>query len=89
MSVRDSSTEAYHDITVKGITAAQSLEILDAVTDRAHGWTLREIERKTGIAINAVSGRVNQLKKLKALRELERRPCSITGRSVIPVTRND
>jgi len=47
--------------------------------------TMREIQKATGIDINAVSGRCNELKRDKRLFEYPKRKCSETGRLVIPL----
>ena len=47
--------------------------------------SLQEICNKTGFAINAVSGRVNDLKKDGKLQTVEKRKCTITNRLVAPV----
>ena len=49
------------------------------------GLSLREISKKTSIDINAVSGRVNDLKKVGLLTTIEKRNCKITGRLISPV----
>ena len=41
---------------------------------------------KTGFAINAVSGRVNDLKKANQVVEAEKRKCSVTCKTITPVT---
>ena len=48
--------------------------------------SLQEICNKTGFAINAVSGRVNDLKKANQVVEAEKRKCSVTCKTITPVT---
>jgi hypothetical protein len=50
-------------------------------------WSLQEIVILTGLPINAVSGRVNELKNeaSRYLVEAPKRRCSVTGRLVTPV----
>ena len=50
--------------------------------------SLREIEQITGIDINAVSGRVNDLKKGGHLKTIEKRKCTVTNRLISPVVVN-
>jgi hypothetical protein len=90
-AVAETSIQVFHAIEAEGVLGKQEKRILTAL----HGdwrpgkdWTLREIERLTGISINAVSGRVNKLKTVRPryLEECKPRRCSITGRTVTPVT---
>jgi len=83
MSVQTTSKITYKEISKDGTTSKQSKAILDAVSPT--GSSLKEISKKTGIEINAVSGRVNELKKSGVLEVLEKRKCSITGRLISPV----
>ena len=52
---------------------------------RYENLSLKEIKSLTNIDINAVSGRVNELKKEGKLKEDEKRYCNITGRLITPV----
>lgn len=47
--------------------------------------SLREIAAMTRLQINAVSGRVNELKKLGLLVEGPTRRCTVTGSTITPV----
>jgi hypothetical protein len=84
-AVAETSIQVFHAIEAEGVLGKQEKRILTAL----HGdwrpgkdWTL------TGISINAVSGRVNKLKTVRPryLEECKPRRCSITGRTVTPVT---
>jgi hypothetical protein len=83
-NVRATSKEAYADLKDEGTLAEQEYKIIKSMK---HGWnySLQELSTLTGIQINAVSGRVNGLKKRGWLVECEKRPCSITGRKIQPV----
>lgn len=48
-------------------------------------YSLRELAALSGLEINAVSGRVNDLKKLNLLVEGEKRSCTVTGKTITPV----
>ena len=48
--------------------------------------SLQEICNKTGMAINSVSGRVNDLKKENRVIEAPKRKCSVTWKTITPVT---
>lgn len=84
MSVRESSISAYHDLRDTGKLGKQAQIILCAMK-AGRDYSLQELSRLTGIAINAVSGRCNDMKKLGAIAEANARKCSITGRTVHPV----
>lgn len=83
-NVRSTSKEAYADLKEKGTLGKQEKEIIESMRV---GWnySLREIEKITGIQINAVSGRVNGLKKKGFVVECDKRPCALTGRMITPV----
>lgn len=82
--VRTTSREAYHSIQDSGQVGAQACFILSRLNS-TRDYSLQEISKITGLPINAVSGRCNDLKKAGLLVESDKRPCSITGRTVHPV----
>jgi hypothetical protein len=90
--IRSASTESYKKIQDSGIGLTQEKLILDFM-DKFHtapsNWTLKELSRALRMEINAVSGRVNGLKKRGAVSECTKRPCRITGRLVTPVRVRD
>lgn len=90
--IADTSKKAYKEINDEGIASSQKDVILKAVQDynllhieKENGLSLREISKFTGYDINAVSGRVNQLKKDLKLKETDKRKCTISGRLINPV----
>lgn len=83
-NVSDTSIECYHAIRGEGKLGKQQSEVLEAIR-KGRDYSLQEISKLTGLAINAVSGRVNELKESGALEQAETRKCSITGRTVRPV----
>lgn len=83
-NVRETSISAYHELRDTGRLGKQQQTILDQIKP-GRDYSLREISRLTNIEINAVSGRVNDLKKLGLLVEGEKRSCSVTGKTVTPV----
>ena len=89
--IRNTSRHAYRRINADGTLRSQKDLIFSAVNmiptdDRGFGITLKELARQTGIEINAVAGRVNELKKEEFVKECAKRKCRITGRLVTPVT---
>jgi len=85
--IRDASREAYDGMKKKGKLGKQEVVIREALIDQTP-MTLQEIKLATGIDINAVSGRVNDLKKKNILVEVQKRVCKVTGRMVTPVKVN-
>ena len=86
---RTTSRLAYREINENGTLRSQKDIIFSAINmidDRDFGISLKEIARQTGFEINAVAGRVNELKKDDFIKECEKRRCRITGRLVTPVT---
>lgn len=82
--VRDTSRETYRSMQDSGQVGAQALYILSRIS-ASRDYSLQEISKITGLPINAVSGRCNDLKKAGLLIESAKRPCSITNRTVHPV----
>jgi predicted transcriptional regulator len=79
MAVRDTSREAY--AVSKPEFGRQQQEIMNYVRHSTATYTRSELALALDLAINAVCGRVNELIKLGALVELDRRKCKVTGRS--------
>lgn len=85
-NVRRSSLDAYDQLRASGALTGQQHTIMVALhLASGKDWTLQEICRLTGLAINATSGRCNELKAKGYLEECERRPCSVTKRRVVPL----
>ena len=88
---RTTSRMAYKQINKDGTLRSQRdiiFSIINDMTenDKDFGITLKELSRHTGFEINAVAGRVNELKKDSYIEECSKRRCRITGRLVTPVT---
>ncbi len=86
---RSTSTLAYQYIKNSGKRDTQVGQILNCLEDQelSTDLTLKEISRLTGLEINAVSGRVNGMKKDGLVSEAPKRQCRVTGRWVTPVER--
>ena len=84
--MRDTSLQAYRDLHCKGGAQTQAYKILRAMR-KDRDYSLNELEKLTGIRINAVSGRVNELKERSFLQETQRRKCRLSGFEVMPVRR--
>ena len=88
--VRTTSKIAYKEINEDNTISNQAEFIYRIVKDTCddghyENLSLKEIKSLTNIDINAVSGRVNELKKEGKLKEDEKRYCNITGRLITPV----
>ena len=85
--IRSTSTLSYHALKDSGQQQTQVGQILNCLDaqERSTNLTLKEISRLTGLEINAVSGRVNGMKKEGLVFESPKRKCRVTGRWVTPV----
>mgnify|MGYP003148892306 CR=1 FL=1 len=83
-NVRTTSLTAFRDLNVSGTSTNQQKRILNSM-DYGVNYSLREIKANANIDINAVSGRVNTLKKNGKLKEAPKRKCTITDRLITPV----
>lgn len=77
--MKDTSLDAYIGLNKSGKAVTQRAKIYKYLKGRKRGMTRQEISIATGIAINAVCGRVNELIKANVISELDRRACGITG----------
>ena len=87
--IAETSKLAYKELNESGIGKTQKSKILYVVREHYQisnkGLSLREISNMTNFEINAVSGRVNDLKKDGLLETTEKRQCSYTGKIIAPV----
>jgi len=82
--VADSSLEAYRHLRREGGLETQQARLLGSMR-AGRDYSLQELVAITGIQINAVAGRVNELKAAHRLEQAPVRRCTITGRSIHPV----
>ena len=85
MTVRSSSLDAFYELIETEEMSKQENIICNVFVSYNVPMSLREIQSRCQLDINAISGRVNGLKKRNILKEYEKRRCSITGRLIIPV----
>ena len=83
--VRTTSIIAYNDLKSSGKQPTQKQIILNALRKNKKPMSLQEICDRTNFQINAVSGRVNDLKKSNQVVEARTRKCSITRKTITPV----
>lgn len=83
--VRDTSKAAYSGLRYSGALTVQQKLVLTTITfGSQHDWTRQELARATGLGINAICGRVNELlhDPFRCLVECGRRRCGVTGENV-------
>ena len=83
--VRTTSIIAYNDLKSSGKQPTQKQIILNALRKNKKPMSLQEICDRTNFQINAVSGRVNDLKKSNQVVEARTRKCTITRKTITPV----
>ena len=83
--VRTTSIIAYNDLKLSGKQPTQKQIILNTLRENKEPMSLQEICDRTNFQINAVSGRVNDLKKSNQVVEASTRKCSITHKTITPV----
>ena len=83
--VRTTSIIAYNDLKSSGKQPTQKQIILNTLRENKKPMSLQEICDRTNFQINAVSGRVNDLKKSNQVVEAPTRKCTITRKTITPV----
>ena len=83
--VRTTSIIAYNDLKLSGKQPTQKQIILNTLRENKTPMSLQEICDRTNFQINAVSGRVNDLKKSNQVVEAHTRKCTITRKTITPV----
>ena len=83
--MKDTSLMAYDELKTSGKQPKQKDIILNVLKGCDKALSLQEICNKTGMAINAVSGRVNDLKRANQVVEATKRKCSVTCKTITPV----
>jgi len=83
--VRTTSIISYNDLKLSGKQPTQKQIILNTLRENKKPMSLQEICDITNMQINAVSGRVNDLKKANQVVEAPTRKCTITRKTITPV----
>lgn len=83
-NVADTSIDVYHSIQAEGKLKPQHDIILSAIQP-SRDYSLQELCLATGLPINVISGRCNELKAARRLELAQKRSCSITKRTINPV----
>ena len=83
--VRTTSIIAYDQLISEGKELTQKQRILKLINEENKPMSRKEISAVTGYVINAISGRVNTLLKEGKIKEVAKRKCKITKKTIKPV----
>ena len=83
--MRTTSKISFAQLKDSGGKQTQEERIVEILREKGSSMSLREISAMTGFEINAVSGRVNTLKKEGRVLEGTRRKCFLTNRLITPI----
>ena len=83
--VRTTSIIAYDQLKSEGKELTQKQRILKLINEENKPMSRKEISAVTGYEINAISGRVNTLLKEGKIKEVAKRKCKITKKTIKPV----
>ena len=83
-NVASTSIDCYSALQNEGKLTRLQLKIMAAM-EPWRDFSLQELVQLTGLPINTVSGRCNELRTAKRLEHGQTRACSVTGRRVHPV----
>ena len=84
-NIKQTSVSAYFKLRGRGQDLNQKGKIFAFFHMHTGTLTRSELSEKTGIRINAVCGRVNELIKDGYLMEVKKRMCTVTGLDVNPL----
>lgn len=84
-AVADTSLMAYHAMAPRELSASQS-RVMDVV-QAGKSYSRAEIAKATGMPLQSVCGRVNELIAAKRLEHGPQRQCSVTNKTINPVRR--
>ena len=80
VGVRDTSRMSYNKLKATGKLNRQQAQIMAYIeANPGRNWTRQELAAEIKYGINVLSGRARELLDMKALKELPRRTCKITG----------
>ncbi len=84
-AVADTSIHAYHQVALAGDLGRRQREILAVMAPYPADYSLQELVKLTGLPVNVVSGRVNELReKLSKVERGPARACKVTGKTIRP-----
>lgn len=83
-NMASTSLDTYRDIKADGTLTARQSQVM-AVVYPGQDYTLQELVKLTGLPVNVISGRCNELRAAGHLELGLTRKCSQTARTVHPV----
>src|SRR5207253_445601 len=84
-AVADTSIRAYRKAKQAGTLGERQRQILEAMAPYPADYSLQELVKKTGLPVNVVSGRMNELReKLCLVERAPSRACTVTGETIRP-----
>jgi hypothetical protein len=84
-AVADTSIRAYRNIKKDGTLSKRQKEILAKMAPYPADYSLQELVKLTGLPVNIVSGRVNELREdLCVVERGPARACKVTGKTIRP-----
>jgi len=86
-AVAHTSIRNYDRMRSSGELGRVQLVLMEAIGAYPRDYSLQELAQATGLAINTVSGRVNELRQKGKLELGQSRACKVTGRNIRPVRR--
>lgn len=86
-AVAHTSIRNYDRMRTSGELGRVQQEIMDAIGAYPRDYSLQELSQATGLAINTVAGRVNELRQKGKLEQAPSRACKVTGRTIRPSRR--
>ncbi len=83
-NAQDTSIDCYHAIHGEGMLSRQQSQIMGCIY-AGRDYSLQELVKLTGMPVNVISGRCNELRTARRLEHGATRKCSVTGRNIHPV----
>jgi len=84
MTVATTSIQAYREIQRGGVLGERQAQVMAAIKP-GRDYSLTELVKLTGLPVNVISGRCNELRAMGRLELAPVRRCSVTGRTIHPV----
>ena len=81
--MRETSAQVWEAINEEGLVGDLQASVLEVLSKAPHALTVAEIAGKLGTHKNHISGRCSELVRAGYVKEGDKRPCSVTGRTVL------
>lgn len=83
-AVSDTSIKTYHAIKADGTLTLRQGQVMEVIYP-GQDYSLQELVKLTGLPVNVISGRCNELRTAGSLTFGLTRKCSVTQRTIHPV----